>query len=32
VPQSWDGGSAATEVQDAMLTAAKMRAAADGEG
>jgi alkanesulfonate monooxygenase SsuD/methylene tetrahydromethanopterin reductase-like flavin-dependent oxidoreductase (luciferase family) len=28
VPQSWDGASAATEVQDAMQTAAKLRAAA----
>jgi alkanesulfonate monooxygenase SsuD/methylene tetrahydromethanopterin reductase-like flavin-dependent oxidoreductase (luciferase family) len=32
VPRSWDGGSAATEVQDAMLTAARLRAAANGEG
>jgi alkanesulfonate monooxygenase SsuD/methylene tetrahydromethanopterin reductase-like flavin-dependent oxidoreductase (luciferase family) len=31
VPQSWDGASAATEVQDAMQTAAKLRAAASGQ-
>jgi alkanesulfonate monooxygenase SsuD/methylene tetrahydromethanopterin reductase-like flavin-dependent oxidoreductase (luciferase family) len=32
VPQSWDGASAATEVQDAMQTAARLRAAAPTEG
>ena len=30
VPQSWDGDSATTEVQDALQTAAKLRAAAAG--
>jgi alkanesulfonate monooxygenase SsuD/methylene tetrahydromethanopterin reductase-like flavin-dependent oxidoreductase (luciferase family) len=32
VPQSWDGASAATEVQDAIQTAAKLRAAASDQG
>jgi hypothetical protein len=32
VPQSWDGASAATEVQDAIQTAAKLRAAAGDQG